>query len=60
MRYAVLKGEAKDLLLTEEQHRLLDRSRLDEADRGLIKDASAALAKAIGTTTYTELLKQLR
>jgi len=59
MRYAVKTGGAKDLLLTEKQHRMLDRRRLAEADRSLEKDATAALAKAIGIAVFDELLKQL-
>jgi len=60
MRYAVQQGDARDLLLTEEQHRLLDRRRLAEADRSLEKDTAAALAEALGAAVYEEMLKQLR
>ena len=59
MRYAVQVGDAKDLLLSKEQHRLLDRRRLAQADRSLEKDTAAALAKALGDAYYAELTRRL-
>jgi tetratricopeptide (TPR) repeat protein len=59
LRYAVQVGDAKDLLLTEEQHRLLDGRRLAEVDRSLEKDTAAALAKALGVAYYEELRRRL-
>jgi len=59
MRYAIQVGDAKDLLLTKEQHKLLDRRRLAQADRSLEKDTAVALAKALGVAMYEELRQRL-
>jgi len=58
-RHAVYDGDTRGLLLTQEQHRLLDPRQLADVDREIEHEVAAGVAKGLAGAIFEQVLQRL-